>query len=632
MACPDLALENGCIPFDIDANSVITHHCNGRLGNQMFTYLILASLKIHFGYQAVVTHAIADTLLPYFEGLDLPEASHLCGFDASYSVFRIVHTKRFDLLSTSGVNMPPSPYPWEVFPNERSVFELASTEYHKGRALILFPQNYSPKVVEFEFYNKAPHIDVILDKAFTVRQGFMDEASAYLIRIAADFRAKKTKNAKRAKKSKQPLTYVGIHSRRTDHLAFEVENNYVELRPSYYLKAMDLFRDKFKNVIFVYISDDVPWGKAKLTPRNKAGDLYFGADGLPEGMDSLGFDLALMKLCNHTIISHGTFSYWVGFLAGGSVITPNHFEEFSQNTECSQGPGAPSADDPESCPSQCEAFDPEAKTFLLRDSNGRLGNQMFAYMLLLSMNMQFGYRPLLSRRTFNSLNPFFANLGMDVAEDVVCDFNETYSAYRGHIKEQRMELIADYIRKQVGHDIELVKDDKGRWKLPPQVANDPNIDTERVIHSEKFKSVDVSQVPPSSYPWEVFTQDRLIMELAKAEYQTGRAVILFPENYSASRNESRFINNGPGVLEALTKTFTLRGHFMESAEVRLNHIRAIHMEKMATKSGKKGKKSKKPITFVGIHSRRTDHLSFEQELGQVPLKPSYYLEAMEMYR
>jgi galactoside 2-L-fucosyltransferase 1/2 len=40
---------------------------------------------------------------------------------------------------------------------------------------------------------------------------------------------------------------------------------------------------------------------------------------------SVGHDLAVMSLCNHTIISHGTFSFWAGFLAGGSVISPNHF-------------------------------------------------------------------------------------------------------------------------------------------------------------------------------------------------------------------------------------------------------------------------------------------------------------------
>ena len=43
---------------------------------------------------------------------------------------------------------------------------------------------------------------------------------------------------------------------------------------------------------------------------------------------SIGHDLALMSLCNHTIISHGTFSYWSGYFAGGSVIRPEHFVKY----------------------------------------------------------------------------------------------------------------------------------------------------------------------------------------------------------------------------------------------------------------------------------------------------------------
>ena len=34
----------------------------------------------------------------------------------------------------------------------------------------------------------------------------------------------------------------------------------------------------------------------------------------------------------------------------------------------------------------------------IRDSNGRLGNQMFVYQLLLSLRMQFGYRTYITRR------------------------------------------------------------------------------------------------------------------------------------------------------------------------------------------------------------------------------------------
>ena len=42
---------------------------------------------------------------------------------------------------------------------------------------------------------------------------------------------------------------------------------------------LHFLRDKFKNVIFIYISDDMEWGKENLGVRNKQGDLYFAGEG-----------------------------------------------------------------------------------------------------------------------------------------------------------------------------------------------------------------------------------------------------------------------------------------------------------------------------------------------------------------
>ena len=42
-------------------------------------------------------------------------------------------------------------------------------------------------------------------------------------------------------------------------------------------------------------------------------------------------DLSLLSHCNHTIISHGTYSYWAGFLSGkgrGKRILPNFFPKY----------------------------------------------------------------------------------------------------------------------------------------------------------------------------------------------------------------------------------------------------------------------------------------------------------------
>ncbi|XP_059089721.1 galactoside alpha-(1,2)-fucosyltransferase 1-like [Tigriopus californicus] len=42
---------------------------------------------------------------------------------------------------------------------------------------------------------------------------------------------------------------------------------------------------------------------------------------------------------------------------------------------------------------------------------------------------------------------------------------------------------------------------------------------------------------------------------------------------------------------------------------------------------------KKEITFIGVHNRRTDHLEyFERYFKKKPLKPSYFHDAMDIFR
>ena len=132
----------------------------------------------------------------------------------------------------------------------------------------------------------------------------------------------------------------------------------------------------FRKVVFIYVSDDVSWGKKRLLPRVneiwwiepppqnifvfaskitlcvnvfchqvKTGDLFFaeylleesdapfslpeqvwtfgqlwslknGSKSQADKTSSQGRDLAILSSCNHTILSYGTYGFWGGFLAG----------------------------------------------------------------------------------------------------------------------------------------------------------------------------------------------------------------------------------------------------------------------------------------------------------------------------
>ena len=44
-----------------------------------------------------------------------------------------------------------------------------------------------------------------------------------------------------------------------------------------------------------------------------------------KGSSSYGVDLAVLALCNHTIMDYGTFGLWGGLLAGGNIIAPTGY-------------------------------------------------------------------------------------------------------------------------------------------------------------------------------------------------------------------------------------------------------------------------------------------------------------------
>jgi hypothetical protein len=56
------------------------------------------------------------------------------------------------------------------------------------------------------------------------------------------------------------------------------------LDKSYFYDAMEYFREEYENVAFLYVSDDMKWGKSNI--KNKKKDLFFVGAG--ENLDESG--------------------------------------------------------------------------------------------------------------------------------------------------------------------------------------------------------------------------------------------------------------------------------------------------------------------------------------------------------
>jgi galactoside 2-L-fucosyltransferase 1/2 len=107
-------------------------------------------------------------------------------------------------------------------------------------------------------------------------------------------------------------TWVGIHIRRTDIMMQKVEAS-----PAYIYAAMDFLRTRYSRTLFVIGSDD-----KRYCVEN------FG--NLPDViLTSPSFspaeDLAILSICQHTIVTAGTFGWWAAFLAGGETLHDNKY-------------------------------------------------------------------------------------------------------------------------------------------------------------------------------------------------------------------------------------------------------------------------------------------------------------------
>ena len=45
------------------------------------------------------------------------------------------------------------------------------------------------------------------------------------------------------------------------------------------------------------------------------------------GSLSYGLDLAILSMCNHSVVDYGTFGLWAALLAGGRIILPTGYSK-----------------------------------------------------------------------------------------------------------------------------------------------------------------------------------------------------------------------------------------------------------------------------------------------------------------
>ena len=120
----------------------------------------------------------------------------------------------------------------------------------------------------------------------------------------------------------EPDALIGIHGRYTDYRFHLILRGAKMAGKKFYEKSIQYFKDKYKNPLFLVVSDDPYMAQALIfNDKKKSKDIYY-VGTIADAMDghmtkeiSKGTDLAVLSMCHHIIISHGTYGMWAAFLA-----------------------------------------------------------------------------------------------------------------------------------------------------------------------------------------------------------------------------------------------------------------------------------------------------------------------------
>ena len=254
---------------------------NGQFGNQMFQYALGRHLQLrgrkvlyHTGY--FKERPEHDFALPRIFGLDLPKATTNQVLACREDRHRLIDRVRR-----------------KVFGRHERVF----TEVGTGSLA------YKSEVFDFE--------RGLIDGYWQSEKYFLPIAD--VIRNDFTFPEASTRNKELAKEMSENIS-VSIHVRRGDYLG-----GFPVMDESYYEPAMTYFVEKYGDVHFFVLSNDIAWCHEHL----KADKITYV--DWNTGKNS-PFDMWLMTQCKHNIIANSSFSWWGAWLnqnEGKEVVAPH---------------------------------------------------------------------------------------------------------------------------------------------------------------------------------------------------------------------------------------------------------------------------------------------------------------------
>ncbi|MBO5631698.1 MAG: alpha-1,2-fucosyltransferase [Aeriscardovia sp.] len=254
----------------------------GGLGNQMFQYAFLLSLKEKYKEELILMDTSAYKIEKMHNGFEL--------------------TRRFEIPEREASEEELKPFRTHISKGWLYRCRLKTIGPSNGVFLEKDFSTFCPNLKERDFvyydgyWQCHMYFDEIADRVKETYR-FSDEL---------DNRNKSVLNDINSSRNS-----VGIHVRRGDYLQTPLYKGICDV--DYYVKAIDVVREKLMVTslkVFIF-SNDINWCFANLSSALYNADIHFV--DFNKGEDSYK-DMILMSSCHHNIIANSSFSWWSAYL------------------------------------------------------------------------------------------------------------------------------------------------------------------------------------------------------------------------------------------------------------------------------------------------------------------------------
>ncbi|CAF3110249.1 unnamed protein product [Rotaria socialis] len=262
----------------------------GRLGNRMFTiasaYALARLHSCHLFFLISTLEEIREVFIFHLEPFLLPT------FIFNRSWRNVSHPMKKISRDIACQYVPELTHP-NTIPSKH-IFELQG-----------FWQSY----LNFDKYR-----DELRNRVFVARPSVLERVSKLFIDIYEEkfhvipqFSSDNHQLFKNQLAQLNWTIWIGIHVRRADFVSLQFASS-----DEYLFAAIEYYTERYSNAHFIVASDDKRYCRKLF--RNRA-NIFLA----PRSFDE-GDDLIALSLCQHSIITGGTFGWWAGYLASGEVI------------------------------------------------------------------------------------------------------------------------------------------------------------------------------------------------------------------------------------------------------------------------------------------------------------------------